>query len=261
MNTKSLGCIIQARMTSSRLPGKVMMNLDDSNTMLDYVVQQLKFSKYIKKIVVATTCDKEDDVIYNFCLQKNIDCFRGSSTNVLDRYFQCAKKFFIDPIVRVTSDCPLIDPTIIDQVIEKFKSENFDYVSNKFPRENPTFPQGTETEIFSFSSFDHVWKNAIRPSEKEHVTPYYYHNPSKFSIGNVSSSESLSHLRWTVDYEDDFNLIKKIVSKIIKRPILINDILELFSKEPELIEINKNHMLNEGYLKSINDEKKSDITT
>lgn len=244
--------IIQARMGSTRLPGKVMMKIDKRNPVLYYVIKQLQNSKYLSKIVVATTGIQEDDIVVEFVNEMDIDYFRGSSTDVLDRYYKCAKKFSLSSIVRITADNPLIDPLIVDKVIEKFNSDSYDYVTNTQPR---TFPQGTETEMFSFQALEKAWCEAKKPSEREHVTPYFYNNPSKFRIFNVTHSEDLSHLRWTVDRESDLNLIKNIVTKIKKRPILTSDIINLITKNPDLLNINKDYAFNEGYLKSLKDDK------
>jgi len=247
-----IGCIIQARMGSSRLPEKVLTKIDDKNPILHLVLEQLKFSKFLDKIVVATTNLNEDDVIVKFLENQNIEFFRGSSDDVLDRYYQCAKKFSFSTIVRITSDNPLIDPIIVDKIITKFQSDKFDYISNTI---NRTYPYGTEVEVFSFKTLEVLWKNSKKPSEREHVTPYIYNNFEKFQTYNVENTENLSHLRWTVDRENDLRLVKLIISKITKRPILMNDILELIKKDKKLIEINKNNVPNEGYLKSLNDDK------
>ena len=231
-----IGCIVQARMGSSRLPGKTLLKIDDKNTVLEFGINQLTSSNLLDKIIVATTNLKSDDVIENFVKNMNVDVFRGKSNDVLDRYFQCAKHFSIDTIVRITGDNPLVDPTIIDNLIQKFTLNSYDYLSNAHVR---TFPYGTEVEIFSFESLEQAWKNAILPSEREHVTPYFYNNSNLFNIHNEKQSNNISNLRWTVDREDDLFLVKSIVSKIIKRPILLDDILNLFSKEPKLFKINE----------------------
>ena len=231
-----IGCIVQARMGSSRLPGKTLLKIDDKNTVLEFGINQLTSSSLLDKIIVATTNLKSDDVIENFVKNMNVDVFRGKSNDVLDRYFQCAKHFSIDTIVRITGDNPLVDPTIIDNLIQKFTLNSYDYLSNAHVR---TFPYGTEVEIFSFESLEQAWKNAILPSEREHVTPYFYNNSNLFNIHNEKQSNDISNLRWTVDREDDLFLVKSIVSKIIKRPILLDDILNLFSKEPKLFKINE----------------------
>jgi len=247
-----IGCIVQARMGSSRLPGKTLLKIDDKKTVLEFGINQLTSSNLLDKIIVATTNLKSDDVIKNFVKNMNVDVFRGKSNDVLDRYFQCAKHFSIDTIVRITGDNPLVDPTIIDNLIQKFTLNSYDYLSNAHVR---TFPYGTEVEIFSFESLEQAWKNAILPSEREHVTPYFYNNSNLFNIHNEKQSNDISNLRWTVDREDDLFLVKSIVSKIIKRPILLDDILNLFSKEPKLFKINETQIRDEGYKKSLEEDK------
>ena len=212
-----------------------MMKPDDKNPIVYYVIKQLQNCKLLDKVVIATTNLPEDDVLADFVKDMGISLFRGSSNDVLDRYYQCAKKYSYSDIVRITSDNPLIDPTIVDLVISKYLEREFDYVTNSYPR---TFPQGTETEVFSFRILENVWKNAKKPSEREHVTPYIYNNPDKFKIFNVTYPENLSHLRWTVDKKNDFNLVENILKKIKNRPILMKDILELFEQYPDLKKIN-----------------------
>lgn len=232
-----IGCIIQARMNSTRLPGKVLMNIDGKFPALFYTVEQLKNSKLLEKIVIATSSNQEDNDIEKFCRKYNIKCFRGSLENVLDRYYQCAKEFGITTIVRIPADKPLIDPEIVDEVIQKFKENSFDCVTNFQPS---TIPSGTEVEIFSFSALETVWKNASSAFDKEHVTPYIYKNKEQFKIFNVVNKEDLSNFRWALDYKEDLELIRKIVMKIEKRPILTRDIINLLNKEKELIKINQN---------------------
>ena len=246
------GCIIQARVGSTRLPGKVLMNIDDNNPLLYYVVKQLQYAKRIDTIIIATTTLEEDNKIVEFSHKIGINCFRGSPKDVLDRYYQCAKEFSLSTIVRVTADNPFIDPTIVDQVIEKFNSNSYDYVTNHIPR---TFPQGTETEVFSFKALKLAWNGAQKSSEREHVTPYFYNNPHKFRIFVVRHSKDLSYLRWTVDNQDDYKLAQTIALKIKKRPILMTDIIKLLSQEPHLVDINKEYVLDEGYKKSLKEDQ------
>jgi len=240
----TVGIIVQTRTGSTRLPGKVMMKADDKLLMVDYVINQLKHSKLHDEIVVATTNLKQDDVIFDYVTNRNIPCFRGDEKNVLDRHYQCAKKYAFSTIVRIPSDKPLIDPTIVDSVIEKFQSNSYDYISNFSVDVNdndrfiPSYPSGTEVEIFSFTALETAWKNATSEHDKEHVTPYIYTNPEKFKIFTLKSEKNLSQFRWALDYENDLKLIRIIISKIQKRPILMNDILELFEQEPDLTKIN-----------------------
>jgi len=232
-----IGCIIQARMNSTRLPGKVLMNIDEKFPALFYTLEQLKNSKLLEKIIIATSSNQEDNDIEKFCRKYDIKCFRGSLENVLDRYYQCAKEFGITTIVRIPADKPLIDPEIVDEVIQKFKENSFDCVTNFQPS---TIPSGTEVEIFSFSALETAWKNASSAFDKEHVTPYIYKNKEQFKIFNVVNKEDLSNFRWALDYKEDLELIRKIVMKIEKRPILTRDIINLLNKEKELIKINQN---------------------
>ena len=240
----TVGIIVQTRTGSTRLPGKVMMKADDKLLMVDYVINQLKYSKLHDEIVIATTDLKQDDVIFDYVTNRNVPCFRGDEKNVLERHYQCAKKYAFSTIVRIPSDKPLIDPTIVDSVIEKFQSNSYDYISNFVVDVNdnnrfvPSYPSGTEVEIFSFTALETAWKNATSEHDKEHVTPYIYSNPEKFNILTLKSEKDLSQFRWALDYENDLKLIRIIISKIQKRPILMNDILELFEEEPDLTKIN-----------------------
>ena len=246
-----IAVIIQARMNSNRLPGKVMMKIKNK-PLLHYVLNQIRYSNLVEKIIVATTDLTDDDIIEEFVLKEGIDCYRGSSKDVLDRYYQCAKEFKIETIVRISADCPLIEPNIIDVVIRKFLDGKYDYVTNSLTR---TFPYGMDVEIFSFKTLENAWKNAKLPSEREHVTPYIYNHLKEFKKFNVTNSENFSNLRIVVDRENDFQLIKKILSKIEKQPILLKDILELFKKEPDIFLINKDYQTDEGYLKSLKEDK------
>ena len=240
----TVGIIVQTRTGSTRLPGKVMMKADDKLLMIDYVINQLKHSKLYDEIVIATTNLKQDDVIFDYVTNRNILCFRGDEKNVLERHYECAKKYAFSTIVRIPSDKPLIDPTIVDFIIEKFQSNSYDYISNFSVDMNddnrfiPSYPSGTEVEIFSFAALENTWKNATSGYDKEHVTPYIYSHLEKFNIFTIKSERNLSQFRWALDYENDLKLIRVIISKIQKRPILMNDILELFEEEPDLTKIN-----------------------
>ena len=246
-----IGCIIQARMGSSRLPGKALMKSDSGKPLLYYVINQLRYCSKVKNLVIATTTNQEDDEIEKFANNNSINVFRGNEKDVLDRYFQCAKKYSFSTIVRITADCPLIDPQIVDKVIEQFFSGNYDYATNTLIR---TFPIGTDVEVFSFSVLETAWKNAQLPSEREHVTPYL-RNKGNFKTINVENDTNISNLRLTVDRIEDFELIKQILNNISINPIHLEDVLELFSRKPELIEINKHINHNEGFNKSLEEDK------
>lgn len=247
-----IGCIIQARLGSTRLPGKVMLKVDDKHTVIHHLINQLQKSKFCQNIVVATTTLHEDDKLVDFLKELNVECFRGSSDDCLDRYYQCSKEFQFSIIIRITSDNPLIDPTLVDEAVNTFLTSSYDCLSNCKPR---SFPYGTEVEIFSFNALQKAWNEANKMSEREHVTPYFYNNPNKFKIFTIKNTSDLSHLRWTVDRKEDLLLVQKIIERIKKSPILMKDVLELFKKEPELINLNKSYVKDEGYLKSLKEDK------
>ena len=246
-----IGCIIQARMGSSRLPGKVLMKSDNGIPLLYHVINQLRHCSKVKNLVIATTTNQEDDEIEKFADNNSVNVFRGSEKDVLDRYFQCAKKYSFSTIVRITSDCPLIDPQIVDKVIERFFSGNYDYATNTLIR---TFPIGTDAEVFSFSALETAWKNAQLPSEREHVTPHL-RNKGNFKTINVENDTNISNLRLTVDRIEDFELINEILNNLSINPIHLENILELFSRKPELIEINKHINNNEGLDRSLKEDE------
>ena len=246
-----IGCIIQARMGSSRLPGKVLMKSGNGIPLLYHVINQLRHCSKVKNLVIATTTNQEDDEIEKFADNNSVNVFRGSEKDVLDRYFQCAKKYSFSTIVRITSDCPLIDPQIVDKVIERFFSGNYDYATNTLIR---TFPIGTDAEVFSFSALETAWKNAQLPSEREHVTPHL-RNKGNFKTINVENDTNISNLRLTVDRIEDFELINEILNNLSINPIHLENILELFSRKPELIEINKHINNNEGLDRSLKEDE------
>ena len=246
-----IGCIIQARMGSSRLPGKVLMKSGNGMPLLYHVINQLRHCSKVKNLVIATTTNQEDDEIEKFADNNSVNVFRGSEKDVLDRYFQCAKKYSFSTIVRITSDCPLIDPQIVDKVIERFFSGNYDYATNTLIR---TFPIGTDAEVFSFSALETAWKNAQLPSEREHVTPHL-RNKGNFKTINVENDTNISNLRLTVDRIEDFELINEILNNLSINPIHLEDMLELFSRKPELIEINKHINNNEGLDRSLKEDE------
>ena len=258
-------------MGSTRLPGKVLMLLDKKHTTLDYVINQLKHSKLLGKIIIATTNLEEDDVIVDFAKKNEIEYFRGKSTDVLDRYYKCAEKFSLTNILRITSDDPLVDPTIIDELIRNYQETDCDLASIETSVENNInnaksknlsgypYPIGLNAQIFSFSALEKTWKNAKLPSEREHVSPYMMKNSDTFRQFHLRNPIKIPPLRLTIDKEEDLELFRNIISKISERPILLHDILELYNNEPKLFEINIHIDPLEGYNKSIKyDEELSD---
>jgi spore coat polysaccharide biosynthesis protein SpsF len=246
-----IGCIIQTRMGSTRLPGKVLKKIDEKNSVLYYVISQLQYSKFIDQIVVATTTLKEDDEIVKFCIDHNVKYFRGDPVDVLDRHYQCAKKFSFSNIVRMPSDKPLLDPNLVDKVISIYNNGDSDYMTTFQPL---TFPIGTEVEIFSFLALESAWKNAKLPSEREHVTPYFYNNPEIFKTFNLKNDFNNSNYGWVVDTQADLDFVREIVSRISKRPITMNIIIDLLKNYPHLIDINKNVNRQESVEKSIKED-------
>ncbi len=231
--------IVQARMGSTRLPGKVMMEICGKAVLL-HIIDRLKACKLIDKIVIATTLHDKDDVIFDAVTNydNNIGLFRGSEENVLERYYLAAKKSNADVVVRVTSDDPLIDPSVIDDLIGEFMNDDCDYVSNSL---NKTFPLGLDAEVFSFNALEKAYHNASHAYEREHVTPYIIENSDIFKLLNVANDIDLSHLRWTLDTMNDFEFISAVYKRIYpqKKLFLLDDVLELLDKVPKLIDINK----------------------
>lgn len=239
---KNICVIIQARMGSTRLPGKVMKK-KFGKTILIHDLERIKRMETIDKIVVATTTLKEDDIIVNTVkgYDENIGIYRGSSEDVLDRYYKAAKEFKAEVIVRITSDAPLIDPKISDMVVKTFLKNQCDYCCNNMPG---TYPYGLDTEVFPFESLERAWKEAHTPYEREHVTPYIRKNPEKFRLLNVKNNVDLSHLRWALDYPEDFKFITEIYKRLYpkKKIFYMEDILKILESEPNLIDINKKYV-------------------
>lgn len=235
---KKVIAIIQARQGSTRLPGKVLMEVLDK-PLLGYQIERVKRSKIIDEIVIATTNLKKDNAIENFCKKQNINCFRGSEEDVLNRYLSAAQMFFADVIIRLTADCPLIDPKIIDLVVKNFIGANppLDYLSNTIKR---TYPRGMDVEVFSMECLRLADEQAIKPGDREHVTSYIYHHPNLFKIGCIESEIDYSNFRWTVDTQEDFELVSRVISKLYpKNPqFSLKEILEIFKQHPDWLKIN-----------------------
>lgn len=249
---RSIVCVIQARLNSTRLPGKVLMDLA-GKSVLERVVERVKRSKAVNDIIVATTIRKEDLKIVRLCAVSDIRVYCGSEKDVLDRYFQAAKLMNATDIVRVTSDCPLIDPEIIDRVISMYISSKADYASNTI---DPTFPDGQDVEIFSFKTLAKTWEEAKLMSDREHVTPFIKKNPRLFKLINVKYEKDLSGKRWTLDEKKDYQLIGSIYRYFSKTNgmFTMKDILRLIDKHPELEKINSGIKRNEGYIKSLRND-------
>ncbi|HEY6626151.1 MAG TPA: glycosyltransferase family protein [Ignavibacteriaceae bacterium] len=250
--------IIQARMGSTRLPGKVLLPLADKPLILR-MYKRVAFSKYAGEIVIAITKDESDNQLFKLCKQNNINVFRGHSLDLLDRHYKAAKEYNAEVVIKIPSDCPLIDPEIIDKVILYYISnkENFDFVSNLHP---PSYPDGNDVEIMSIKTLENAWINAKKDFEREHTTPYVWENPDKFRIGNVTwESEldfSMTH-RFTIDYKEDYEFIKRVYDELYDHSnrFGLKDILVLLEKKPEIKKINQMYAGVNWYRNHLNELK------
>lgn len=244
--------IVQARMTSSRLPGKVLKDLT-GKPVIWHVFNQLSFSQKIDQIILAMSDNKADDQLEDWAKENNINFFRGDLDNVLKRFYDTALNYKGDVIVRITADCPLIDPEIVDQVIHLFLSGEFDYYSNTNP---PTFPDGLDTEVFTFAALQKAFQAAKLKSEIEHVTPYIRNNPDKFKIGNYSSSINYEKLRWTLDNKEDYDFLSVIYNKLYRPNSFISwkEVIKYLESNTNLLMINEHINRNEGFAKSLNED-------
>ena len=239
-------CMIQARLGSTRLPGKVLKPILD-RPMLSYMLERVKAVKKIEQLVIATTENETDDPIVQFCRPEKIQCFRGSENDVLDRYYQAARSAQAEIIVRLTADCPLIDPAVVDEIVEAFlaKYPGIDFASNVKPA---TFPDGMDTEVFSFAALERAWKETKNPLEREHVTPYFYDVPGRFRTFNVEAEQDFSSYRLTVDYEDDFEVMAKIFESLYRpdQPFGFREAIKFLDENPEILKKNA-HQRNPWY--------------
>ncbi len=230
-----IAAIIQCRLGSTRLPRKIFLDLN-GKPIIKHLVERLKKSKKIEKIIIATTLDTQDDQVCEWCEEESLDYFRGDTENVLSRFYHCAKRFNVSKIVRVTSDCPLIDPEIVDKTIELFSREEFDYASNNLKK---TFPHGLDVEVFSYKSLETSYLNSSSKIEKEHITQFIRKRPNEFKLVNLSSKNNLSDIRITIDEKEDLILVRKIIDAL-GNEASYKDIENLFISSPELKKINEN---------------------
>ena len=237
----NFGIIIQARASSTRYPEKVLKKIDNKNTVLDFQIKRVLKEFENKYIFIATTLKKKDKSICLIAKKNNVNFFRGSEKNVLKRYLGCAKKFNIKNIIRITSDCPLVDPKLIKKMLKIFLKEKFDYFANTYPINKSTFPDGSDIEIFKFSSLKKAFNSAKNKEDMEHVTTYFWKNANKFKIKNYKIKKNLSDFRYCVDYKDDLVVIRKIVKYIKKNNLNGNtiQIVNFLKKNKSLEKISK----------------------
>ena len=245
MEPEDIIIMVQARVGSTRYPEKVLKKILNKEVLF-HQTDRIKRSKYGQNLVIITSIKKQNDILIELCDKKSILTFRGSENDLLDRHYRAAIKYNAKAIVKIPSDCPLIDPKVIDQAIDYFidKYPQYDYVSNLHPA---SYPDGNDVEIFTFAALEKAWKGAKRELEREHTTPYIWENQEIFTTGNVKWETgfdfSTSH-RWTLDYEEDYQFIKEVYHALyVKNPQFgLTEILDLIYKNPSIYEINKMYL-------------------
>ena len=228
--------IIQARMGSTRLPGKVLKDLA-GDTVLARVVSRVRRCKLVNEVVVATSTDPTDDQIVQECRRLDTGVFRGNEHDVLDRYYRAAADAHADVIVRITSDCPLIDPDISDKTIQAFLDARPDYASNVLER---TYPRGLDTEVVTFAALESAWRDARETYQREHVMPFLYQYPERFKLLSVKGDRDFSQHRWTLDTPEDLEFLRAIYARVADaQKFGWQDVLNILEREPELMELNR----------------------
>lgn len=242
--------IVQARMSSTRLPGKVLADVA-GRPVLWHVLNRLKRVENLDGIVVATSTDGSDDAIERWCNGAGVPCFRGSLDDVLKRYAEAARSFGASTVVRITADCPLLEPRLVDRIIETFLRGGYDHYSV-----GGTFPDGCDAEVFSVEALSRAEREARLPSEREHVTPYIWKNTDKFRTGSIDSSIDLSDMRWTVDDPRDLEFVRAVYGAMGPSDGLftMGEVVRLLERRPEIAGMNAGTMRNEGYAKSLRED-------
>lgn len=247
MNETKFLTIIQARMGSTRLSGKVLKPLA-GKPLLEHCVRRVQATTIPTHVVVATTVLLEDDAIVDLCRDLKVDCFRGDEADVLDRFWQCSSAHSYPYIVRVTADNPFVEPLIIDQALRLMLAQDCDYVGNKV---KPTFPIGLDIEVFKKQALHRAWLDAKSSMDREHVTFYIWNRPQQFKLHNFENEVNLSHLRWTVDYPEDFLFADKVYRELYKEGQIFHmpDVLNLLKQQPDLISLyqHKSWILNDQF--------------
>ena len=235
--------IIQARVSSTRLPRKVLLPILGRPLLL-HVVDRVRASRVCDAVVVATSTHSSDKAIATLCCEEAIPCFRGSLDDVLRRYRDSAEAHSTDAVVRITADCPFLDPAVVAKVVTAFREGDADYCSNTL---HPTYPDGLDTEVFTMEALRRTDEEAHLPSEREHVTPYITYHPDRFRLRSVESSESHAGLRWTVDEPQDLAFIQAVAEHLGRFPLGMDELLALLRKHPTFGTINAGIGRNEGY--------------
>ena len=232
-----VAAIVQARMGSTRLPGKVLLDLA-GRSVLARVVERLRRAGLVDEILVATTDSSPDDRIVEECGRHSVAVFRGQEDDVLDRYYRAAKSIAAEVVVRITSDCPLIDPEVTDETIRRFLAQRPDFASNC--RLIRKYPRGLDTEVMTARALEQAWREADQDYQRVHVTPYIYENPAKFKLLSVAADQDYSRHRWTIDTQEDLDLARAIYDRLgANGDFLWRDVLALVERNPELAELNR----------------------
>jgi len=245
--------IVQARMRSTRLPGKALKPIL-GRPMLWHVVDRIRCSPLIRDVVVATSDHAADEPLRRFCVEADIPLFAGSELDVLDRFYRAAIESRGDPLIRVTADCPFVDPVVLNRLVTLYANGGYDHVGVAtgagalFMKEG-RFPDGMDAECFSFATLKRAWQEAGDPGDREHVTPYIWRVPGRFRLGVLSAEQDFSSLRWTVDNESDFDMVSRIYAALYRedRPFLMRDILGFVASHPQIAAGNRAFIGREHY--------------
>jgi spore coat polysaccharide biosynthesis protein SpsF len=253
--------IIQARVSSTRLPGKVLSDVH-GKPMLLRMIERVRRCQLIDEFIVATSVSPEDGPVADLCRAHSVPCFRGSLNDVLDRFYRAAEAFLADVVVRLTADCPLVDPGVVDEACRVFREskDKFDYVSNAL---KPTFPDGLDVSVISMRALKEAYQEATLPSEREHVVPWIWKmsdwkGGNRYHAYNLECAKDLAHLRWTVDEASDLELIRAIYGHFLsskKEDFRMDDILEFLAERRDLQKVNQHLVRDAGYLKSLEKDK------
>jgi len=247
--------IVQARMGSLRLPGKTLAPIGEK-PLLEHVFDRIAACRLIDEMILATSTDAPDCELTQLAARKGIAAFAGSADDVLDRFYWAAHSSHTEIIVRVTADDPFKDPEVVDHVIHTFLSRQpLDYCSNTL---EPSYPEGLDVEVFSFAALERAWHEAVLTSDREHVTPYIWRHPAHFRLASVKLGHDLSHLRWTIDYEEDLQFTREVYARLYRGQIFgMEEVLALLEREPALSGINSAFERNAGYRLSLESDLKA----
>jgi spore coat polysaccharide biosynthesis protein SpsF (cytidylyltransferase family) len=243
--------IVQARMGSTRLPGKVLMNVA-GEPLLWRVVERLRRAPSLHEVVVATSTEPADAAVVDFCRERGIPCVAGSESDVLDRYHEAALRFDADPVIRATGDCPLIDPALVERVLEQYRSGDYDYVALAAGGPGAKagtgrFPSGFDVECVSFAALDTSWREATAQTDREHVTPFVYRTGG-FRVGYVAAESDIGHFRCSVDNPEDLELVRRVYAELgSDGEFGLPEVLALFDRRPELPALNAHYVGREGH--------------